>query len=65
MMSDIIFEGKFLTLYDAKDNDKKAGVIVACGNVHLFLGLDATAELVSGLNQVAYELFHTRSEIFQ
>jgi len=33
--------------------------------VHLFLGLDSTAELVSGLNQVAYELFHTRNEIFQ
>ena len=49
-MSDTLFEGKFLTLYDAKDNDKKAGVIIACGNVHLFLGLDATAELVSGLN---------------
>ena len=65
MMSDTLFEGKFLTLYDAKDNDKKAGVIVACGNVHLFLGLDATAELVSGLNRVAYELFHTRNEIFQ
>ena len=64
-MSDVLFEGKFLTLYDAKDDDKKAGVIVACGNVHLFLGLDATAELVSGLNRVAYELFHTRNEIFQ
>ena len=65
MMSDVIFEGKFLTLYDAKDEDKKAGVIIAYGNVHLFLDLDATAELVSGLNQVAYELFHTRNEIFQ
>ncbi|KER06825.1 hypothetical protein AAA799E16_00552 [Marine Group I thaumarchaeote SCGC AAA799-E16] len=65
MLSDILFEGKFLTLYDAKDDDKKAGVIIACGNVHLFLGLDATAELVSGLNQVAYELFRTRNEIFQ
>ena len=64
-MSDIIFEGESLTLYDAKDDNKKTGIIIACGNVHLFLGLDATAELVSGLNQVAYELFHTRSEIFQ
>jgi hypothetical protein len=64
-MSDIIFEGESLTLYDAKDDNKKTGIIIACGNVHLFLGLDATAELVSGLNQVAYELFHTRNEIFQ
>ena len=64
-MSDVLFEGKFLTLYNAKDDDKKTGVIIACGHVHLFLGLDTTAELVSGLNQVAYELFHTRSEIFQ
>jgi hypothetical protein len=64
-MGDVLFEGKFLTLYDAKDDDKKAGVIIACGNVHLFLGLDTTAELVSGLNQVTYELFHTRNEIFQ
>ncbi len=64
-MGDTIFEGKFLTLHEAKDNDSKPGIIVACGNVHLFLGLDATAELVSGLNQVAYELFHTRNEIFQ
>jgi len=64
-MSDVIFEGKSLTLFDAKDNDKNAGVIIACGNVHLFLDLDSTAELISGLNQVAYELFHTRNEIFQ
>ena len=64
-MSDIIFEGESLTLYDAKDDNKKTGIIIACGNVHLFLGLDATAELVSGLNRVAYELFHTRNEIFQ
>ena len=64
-MSDIIFEGESLTLYDAKDDNKKTGIIIACDNVHLFLGLDSTAELVSGLNQVAYELFHTRNEIFQ
>ena len=64
-MSDIIFEGKIITLYGAKDHDKKPGVIIACGNVHLFLGLDEIAELVSGLNQVAYKLFQTRSEIFQ
>ena len=65
LMSDILFEGKSLTLYEAKDNDQNPGIIIACGNVHLFLALDATSELVSGLNQVAYELFKTRNEIFQ
>ncbi len=64
-MSKIIFDGKLVTLYDAEDFDKKQGIIVACGNVHVFLGLEETAELVSGLNQVAYKLFQTRSEIYQ
>lgn len=64
-MSDIIFDGKHLTLYEAQDNDKKPGVVISCGNTHLFLGLDATSELISGLNQAAYELFKTRNEIFQ
>jgi len=28
-MSDILFEGKSLTLYEAKDNDQKPGIIIA------------------------------------
>lgn len=64
-MSNVIFDGKLVTLYDAEDLEKKQGIIVACGNVHIFLGLEATSELISGLNQVAYKLFQTRSEIYK
>jgi len=64
-MKDTIFDGKFLSLHEAKDNENKPGIIIASGNVHLFLSLDATSELISGLNQAAYELFKTRNEIFQ
>ena len=64
-MTDVIFEGSRITLYKAKDYDKSDGIIIASGNVHLFLGLEATAELVSGLNKSSYELFQTRNEIFQ
>ena len=64
-MSDVIFDGKLVTLYDAEDHEHHKGIIVAIHNIHVFLGLEATAELVSGLNQVAYKLFQTRSEIYQ
>ncbi len=64
-MRDVIFEGRLLTLYDAEDVENRKGLIVAQGNVHLFLDLETTSELIAGLNQVAYKLFQTRSEIFQ
>ena len=64
-MSEIIFEGKTLTLYKGEDVDQKGGIVVACGNTHLFLGYETTTELIKGLNQVAYSLYQTRSEIYQ
>ncbi len=64
-MSDVIFDGKLVTLYATEDHEKKPGIIVAHSNVHVFLDMEATSELVSGLNQVAYKLFQTRSEIYQ
>ncbi len=64
-MSEIIFEGKSLTLYEAEDLQKEKGIIVACGNTHLFLGCEAASELIRGLNQVAYDLYKTRSEMYQ
>ena len=64
-MSNIIFDGKSITLYDAKDEEKNCGIIIATGNIHLYLRLEVTSELISALNQVAYKLFQTRNEIFQ
>ncbi len=64
-MSDVIFDGKLVTLYDAEDHENNQGIIVAINNVHVFLDLDTTAELVSGLNQIGYKLFQTRSGIYQ
>lgn len=65
IMSDVIFDGKLVTLYDAEDHEQNQGIIVAINNVHVFLDLEVTSELISGLNQVAYKLFQTRSEIYQ
>ena len=63
-MSDIIFEGNYLQLIKCEEENAK-GVIIACGNTHLFLDYKTVAELVQGLNKNSYELFKTRSEIFQ
>lgn len=65
LMSEVIFEGKTLTLYKGEDYNNEGGVIISCGNTHLFLGYESTSELIKGLNQVAYELFKTRSELYQ
>ncbi len=64
-MSEVIFKGKSLTLYKGEDKENNEGVIVACGNTHLFLDYDVASELIKGLNQVAYDLYKTRSEIYQ
>ena len=63
-MSDIIFEGNYLQLIKCEEENAK-GIIIACGNTHLFLDYKTVAELVQGLNKNSYELFKTRSEIFQ
>ena len=63
-MSDIIFEGNYLQLIRCEEENAK-GVVIACGNTHLFLDYKTVAELVQGLNKNSYELFKTRSEIFQ
>ncbi len=63
-MSDIIFEGNYVTLLDCNEKQAK-GVIIACGNTHLFLHYKTVAELVHGLNKNSYELFKTRREMFQ
>ena len=63
-MSDIIFEGNYLQLIKCEEENAK-GVIIACGNTHLFLDYKTVAELVQGLNKNSYELFKTRSEMFQ
>ena len=63
-MSDIIFDGNYLQLIKCEEENAK-GIIIACGNTHLFLDYKTVAELVQGLNKNSYELFKTRSEIFQ
>jgi len=63
-LSDTIFEGNHLQLIRCEEENAK-GIIIACGNTHLFLDYKTVAELVQGLNKNSYELFKTRSEIFQ
>ena len=63
-MSDTIFEGNYLQLIKCEEENAK-GIIIACGNTHLFLDYKTVAELVQGLNKNSYELFKTRSEMFQ
>ena len=63
-MSDIIFEGNYLQLLKYEEENAK-GIIIACGNTHLFLNHEAVAERLQGLNKNAYELFKTRREMFQ
>ena len=61
-MSDIIFEGKYVTLLDCNEKHAK-GVIIACGNTHLFMDHKTVAELLEGLNRNSYEIYKTREEI--
>jgi hypothetical protein len=63
-LSDIIFEGKYVTLLDCNEEYAK-GVIIACGNTHLFLNHKTVAELLEGLNRNSYEIYKTREEISQ
>ena len=63
-MSDIIFEGNYLQLLKYEEENAK-GIIIACGNTHLFLDHKTVAELLEGLNKNSYELFKTRKEISQ
>ena len=63
-MSDIIFEGNYVTLLDCNEKQAK-GVIIACGNTHLFLDHKTVAELLEGLNRNSFEIYKTRDEIFQ
>ena len=63
-MSDIIFEGKYVTLLDC-DEEHAKGVIIACGNTHLFMDHKTVAELLEGLNRNSYEIYKTREEISQ
>ena len=63
-MSDIIYEGNYLQLLKYEEENAK-GIIIACGNTHLFLDYKTVAELLQGLNKNSYELFKTRREISQ
>jgi len=63
-LSDIIFEGNYLQLLKYEEENAK-GIIIACGNTHLFLDYKTVAELLEGLNKNSYELFKTRREISQ
>ena len=63
-MSDIIFEGNYVTLLEHNEKNTK-GVIIACGNTHLFLDHKTVAELIEGLNRNSYEIYKTREEISQ
>jgi hypothetical protein len=63
-LSDIIFEGNYLQLLKYEEENAK-GIIIACGNTHLFLDYKTVAELLEGLNKNSYELFKTRKEISQ
>ena len=63
-MSDIFFDGDYLQLIKYDEENGK-GIIIACGNTHLFLDYKTVAELLEGLNKNSYELFKTRREMFQ
>ena len=63
-MSDTIFEGNHLQLIRFEEENAK-GIIIACGNTHLFLDYKTVAELVQGLNKSSYNLFKTRYEMYQ
>jgi len=63
-LSEIIFEGNYLQLLKYEEENTK-GIIIACGNTHLFLNYKTVAELLEGLNKNSYELFKTRREISQ
>ena len=63
-MSDTIFEGNYLQLIKYEEENAK-GIIIACGNTHLFLDHKTVAELLEGLNRKSYEIYKTRKEIYQ
>jgi hypothetical protein len=63
-LSDVFFEGNHLDLIECNQENAK-GIIIACGNTHLFLDYKTVAELLQGLNENSYDLFKTRKEIFQ
>jgi len=63
-LSDTIFEGSYLQLIKYEEENAK-GIVIACGNTHLFLDYKTVAELLEGLNKNSYELFKTRKEISQ
>ena len=63
-MSDIIYEGNYLQLIKYEEENAK-GIIIACGNTHLFLDHKTVAELLEGLNRNSYEIYKTREEISQ
>jgi hypothetical protein len=63
-MSDIFFDGDYLQLIKY-DQENAKGIIIACGNTHLFLNHKTVAELLEGLNRNSYEIYKTREEISQ
>jgi len=63
-MSDVFFEGDYLQLIKYEEENAK-GIIIACGNTHLFLNHKTVAELIEGLNRNSYEIYKTREEISQ
>ena len=63
-MSDVFFEGDYLQLIKYEEENAK-GIIIACGNTHLFLDHKTVAELIEGLNRNSYEIYKTREEISQ
>jgi hypothetical protein len=63
-MSDIFFDGNYLQLIKYEEENAK-GIIIACGNTHLFLNHKTVAELLEGLNRNSYEIYKTREEISQ
>ena len=63
-MSDTIFEGSYLQLIKYEEENAK-GIVIACGNTHLFLDYKTVAELVQGLNKSSCDLLKTRYEMYQ
>jgi len=63
-MSDVFFEGDYLQLVKCEEENAK-GIIIACGNTHLFLDHKTVAELIEGLNRNSYGIYKTREEISQ
>lgn len=60
------FDGKHLEIYtESYDELEGEGILLCMGPLNLFISLEKTSELITGLNKIAYKSFQKRNEMFQ